>query len=102
MRLTFSMVLISMFAVSLMIVASPFSAVAKASAVVTSVSFPSASAAVGSSVMHKASAMRQLKTRFFMVYPPLYDGQNFVHARLIAAGKVHRSQRGIIPCVHTG
>ena len=66
MRLTFSMVLISMFAVSLMIVASPFSAVAKASAVVTSVSFPSASAAVGSSVMHKASAMRQLKTRFFM------------------------------------
>lgn len=35
-------------------------------------------------------------------YPPLYDGQNFVHARLTAAGKVHRLQSGIIPWVPTG
>ena len=40
--------------------------------------------------------------RFFMVYPPLYDGQNFLHARLTAAGKVHRLQNGIIPWVPTG
>lgn len=31
-----------------------------------------------------------------------YDGQNVVHARLTAAGKVHRLQSGIIPWVPTG